>query len=384
MQLVMMHRGFPYLAIVAAAEAQVQTWTSTSYVSNIFSSTVRVSYGATPVTPVPTSTAYSDGTSYINEPVTSSDFLETSWVTVTSVYPTATNYVVVYNDSLPDPRGTVTSSSLIATAWTSPILATITLSTTSCAHNRTPVETVTKYTGKFHDIYPGQVTTLPSSWPTSVVSIYNETDIYARYTYTGTTITETLTEIDETWISTIILTTTLPSFHGRNPPTTFLTTLTTTSSDWQLLYTTTTLTGPSACVPTPTVTRAAQCAPTNMLSIRDGYGVEIYVNPNIWRFPIGFNGEIIGIPGLDAGGCCQLCLDNKWCAVSQWTSGGTVNPEGCTLYYFGPGNASTHGTCGKGVELEYYASTWDQPGQGSYLALGCGGLEYISVHDDIF
>lgn len=359
---------------ISLVQAQRQTWFATSYVTEHYTSTTIVNYGTVAVTPVPTSTTYALATSYISEPVASMDITETYWATVTITEAFATEYVVVHDSSLPG--NTVTSNTSTFEVWTSPTLATITLSTTTCTNGAVPLTTETKYTGKYCPV-PGQVTTVPTVWPTAVISVYNNTAVYRRFTYVGTTTTTTATFNIGTYLSTTTVTTTVPTATGRYRRTTYLTTVIVTSSDWQLDYTTSTVS--KACAQTPTVTRAAQCAPTNMISEQDGYGVAIQIFPDSWRFPIEFPGEIIGIPGMDASACCQLCLDNEGCAASEWTAG-PVNPAGCTLYYYGYGNS----TCGVGAPLKYYASTWDLPRQASYLQLGCGTFAYIGVHDDLF
>ena len=78
-------------------------------------------------------------------------------------------------------------------------------------------------------------------------------------------------------------------------------TVTVTSSDYQLAYTTA---APSACL--ATVTHAAQCAPTNVISSRDGRSVPIEWLLMTWAVPITFPSTLIGVPGLDLGGCFQL------------------------------------------------------------------------------
>jgi hypothetical protein len=371
---------FPLLPLVAFAlqlvEAQSQTWFATSYATEHYTSTTIVNYGSVAVTPVPTSTAFKLVTSYINEPPESRDITETYSVTVTVTEALATEYIVVYDGSLSGHGSTVTSNISTFAVWTSPTLATVTLSTTTCTNGVSPLRTETEYTGKYYPV-SGQVTTVPTSWPTAVTSVYNNTAVYHRYTYIGTTTRTTATLNIMTYLSTKTLTTTVPTPTGRYPKTTYLTTVTVTSSDWQLDYITRTVS--KACAQTPTVTRAAQCAPTNMISERDGYGVGIQIFPDSWRFPIGFPGEIIGIPGMDAGACCQLCLDNKGCAASEWTAG-PVDPSSCRLFYYGYGNS----TCGLGAPLKYYASTWDLSRQGSYLQLGCGTFAYMGVHSDIY
>jgi hypothetical protein len=156
----------------------------------------------------------------------------------------------------------------------------------------------------------------------------------------------------------------------RYTNTVYLNTVTATSSDWHLTYTT--KDAPTVCSDIATVTRAAQCAPTNLISERDSHGVAIQLLPRDWVFPIEFPSTLIGIPGMDASACCQLCLDNPGCAASEWT----ISWQGaCRLYYYAHGND----TCGGDSLLEYYGDSYSFPRQASFVQVGCGHLRYSGV-----
>jgi len=187
------------------------------------------------------------------------------------------------------------------------------------------------------------------------------------------------------WLSTKTLSTnsTVSVYPYKFLSTSYLNTVTVTSSDWQLAYTTksaaacsTETATPTAKAP-PTVTRALQCAPSNLIAERDGHGVAINRLTGGWAVPIDYNNTLIGIPGMDASACCQLCLDNAGCAASEWT----IEWHGaCRLYYYGYGN-DTCGGAGDAGSVEYFGDSWAFPRQENFLQAGCGRLRYRGVWD---
>ncbi|KAK3326125.1 hypothetical protein B0H66DRAFT_637441 [Apodospora peruviana] len=371
------------------------TWFSTSFISEGFHSSRTVKYGNTAVTPVPTSTApIVEVSSYLSEPTMSRNINSTTWTTVTVTEPLITSVEIVYTTPLAPP--TVTQNVTTTEIWTSPVVATITLPavTATCTNGAAAASgpskkvTVTKYTGTYQPI-PGQVTTTKTIWPTAVTTYLSVTPSYRVFPYTGSTVTVTSTFTDTAYLSTTISTATYSAagpWGYRYTVTRYRSTVTATQSDYQLAYVTPTVSAGGACDSAAepetavTVTRAAQCAPTNLLSERDRYGVAIRILPLDWSFPIGFPNKVIGIPDVDASACCQLCVDNEGCAASEWTTGWD---SACRLlYYNNPTCKSTSNeTCGREVPLEYYGDSWALPGQASFIQVGCGRLTYLGVRD---
>lgn len=367
-------------AVFSAVHAQnsIITWSSTTRISEAFSSSITVRYGSTPIRPVPTSTAPIEmATSYINEPVASRNINQTTWLTVVATEPLESRWDVVYTAGTTPPPTVTVDGTTTETVRTNPTVATVTFSPTTCTNGLSPPKsTVTTYTGEYTP-FPGQITITKSSWPTAVTTYYFLTGIYKVFTFTGSTTTFTSTFTGTTYLSTTVGTRTFDinddgKYYTR---TRYRHTVTHTNRNHQLAYTTIPI--PVACDPsTPTtVTLAAQCAPTNLIRERDGRGIEVRVSPNNWTFPIGFPNTLIGIPGLDAPACCQLCVDNKGCAVSQWEDRWR---GGCSLLFFNsPGLNDTCGT----VPLEYFGDVWSLPEQGSFVQTGCGSLTYLGVRD---
>jgi hypothetical protein len=211
----------------------IETWFETSYVTDLFSSKTIVRCGSEAVTPVPTFTAYALVASYVDEPVASRDVVVTTWITITVIYLMATKYIVVFDSSACG--NVVTSNTSTSTIWTSPTIASINLPTISCTDGvslETTETTETTCTGSYLPI-SGQVLTLPTTWPTAVISVFNVTAVYRRLTYVGTRMTPTLTAVADVWLLTTTMTTTEPTPAGRYPRTIYLSTTPVTSSDWQ-------------------------------------------------------------------------------------------------------------------------------------------------------
>ena len=406
------------LSAIHAIHAQLEiqhtktptTWFSSTYVTEHYISSRTIQYGKTPVTPVPTLTAplVIERTT-LTEPTASRNINHTAWttLTVTTSLITTEMSIIYASSTLPPP--TTTANLTTSYIWTSPILATITFTTTACnsptgtRQPNPPTKTITKYTGTYTP-FPGQITTthLRTTFPTSVISYNFNTITYRLYPYTGSTVTQTLTRTDTVFLSTTTSTLTLSSYPGKYTSTTYRTTLTSTRSDYQLAYIThTSLHTTCPTLATVTKTYNAKCSPENLISEQEGRGVAVRLLPNEWTFPIGFPGVVIGIPGggggndngtgyaiPDPSACCQFCLNNKGCAASEWVIGGGLpgrDGGSCRLFYYV--GAGVDGTCGRGrdgiggggddVELEYFGDSYKLPGQGSLIQSGCGGLRYL-------
>jgi hypothetical protein len=371
-------------AIHSAAHAQRQnatTWVSTSFISEDFSSSITVRFGDTAVTPVPTSTAplYSE-TSYIRDfHLVSKNINQTTWAAVTVTEPLAYRQSVITITRSVPPTVTIPGTQT-DTIYTSPTVATVTFAPTTCTNSLSPPKSIsTVYTGTYTP-FPGQVTTTSTRFPTAVTTYFFITASYRVNTYIGTTSTTTSTYTDTSYLSTTTtgtVTVDAANFGKGYTRTRYSNTITTTFSDWQLAYTTKPVS--VDCKPdTPTmVTYAAKCAPTNLISERDGRGVEVRWYTNQWSAPIGFPDTLIGIPGLsDASACCQLCVDNKGCAASEWTVGWD---KGCRLYFYN--TLDRNGTCGgQGKErglVEYFGNSFALPRQASFVQTGCGEWKYL-------
>ncbi|KAH6615499.1 hypothetical protein B0J18DRAFT_437462, partial [Chaetomium sp. MPI-SDFR-AT-0129] len=401
---------------VASTKTQLpETWYSTIYLNESLTTSQEIAYGSQAVTPVPTSTApLVLSTSYLSAPVASRNINHTTYSTVSETLPltTVTPSVYITRPSLP----TVTlNSTTTITTYLSTTIATVTLSSLVLPNGSPPASTATVYTGTYHPA-PGQV--IPSgstqtAWPTAVTVHDSITATYLIYTYTGSTSTTTSVWTDTVYRTTTTASTTttieiLPCI-GRPPArtctqTAYTSTATHTIADAGLAYVNATRTVPNTN--TPTVTYAARCAPTNLLSVRDGHGLAVELSPDDFTFPIGFPGIVIGIPPslvADPSACCQLCLDNEGCAASEWTLGWDT---ACRLFYHvpeigddgaegGSGGGGQQGKkdqlCGKRgkgggggngvVPVKYYADVYALPGQGSFIQVGCGSLQYLGLMD---
>ncbi|KAI0377719.1 hypothetical protein F5Y04DRAFT_171706 [Hypomontagnella monticulosa] len=357
------------LAVVPSYAQNQTTWVVTSFITEIYKSSSTVKYDSAPVTPVKRSTTLDIVTEYTTEAPSSQDRTVTHWLTEQVTFPVST-YTAAYTTTLSTPLKVTSNGTSTIVAWVSPTLATVTLSPTACADSEPPSKTVTEYTGTYSP-FPGQVTTTPASYPVAATTYVTLTASYRVLTQVGSTVTVTSTATGFNWLSTTTVssdkTFTVAPF--KYTSTVYLNTVTTTSSDYQLGYTTAAAT---PCPETPTVTRAAQCAPSNLIAERDGHGAAVQLLPRDWAFPIGFPSTLIGVPGMDASACCQLCLDNEGCAASEWT----IEWSGaCRLYYYVHGND----TCGADTTLEYYGDTYAFPRQASFVQAGCGKLKYYGL-----
>lgn len=376
MRLLQVFTALAAITLVKAQNKTIATWFSTSFIRDDTFATHTVRYGDAPVTPVPTTTEpIVIVTSILTESTASRNINFTSWYTAQVTVPVTTRLVTIWETPSAPPTTTLNATAT-TTVWVTPIVATVTLSPTVCAENGTAPggKTITEYTGTYAP-FPGQPTALPTIFPTAVTTYFRATYSYRVYPYTGITTTFTSTVTGTNYLSTSIVgTTTLDPMAGARgyTRTRYAETVTTTASDYYLTYATRTVT--TACGPldaAPTVTYDARCAPTNLISERDGRGVGIRVIPRNWTFPLA------GIQAVDAGTCCQLCVSNPGCAVSEWKLGWN---GGCYLYYWNHDDKNT-GTSSCGGVMEYYGNVHALPRQGSFVQRGCGELKYLGGYD---
>lgn len=399
------------VSVVSAENRTAQTWYSTTYLTGSYTSSREIAYGSVAVTPVPTSTASLVlSTSYLHEPLASRNLNATTWSTTTKTLPltTVTPYIYTTRSALPTItlNGTTTETTYLTTT-----IAAVTLSSLVLPNGSPPASTATIYTGTYQPVPGQEIPSLgqhPTAWPTSVIVHNSITESYRVYTYTGSTstITSVWTETAYRTTATASTTTTieqLPCYGGHHggtavcTRTAYTSTVTHTMADAQLGYVNATRTAAAAAA-TPTVTYSAKCAPTNLISARAAHGVAVQLSPNEFTFPISFPGTVIGIPPslvADPAACCQLCVENKGCAASEWVLGWDT---ACRLFYHVPSISGDQGVgrgqdtdrlCGRGsrgssgddVPVKYYADVYALPGQGSFIQVGCGSLKYLGLMD---
>ncbi|KAM7183493.1 hypothetical protein V8F33_013540 [Rhypophila sp. PSN 637] len=393
------------LAVLSIAQAQTQTiatWFSTSTASLISVSKWRsVSYGPTPVTPIPTNYVRNQPgnatlISIVTEPTASRNINITSWATV-QVTPSpgiktviATATVTTLGIRTISMEGTGTS-----TAYRFSTAATITFRPTVCANSEgtLPKTTVTKYTGTYMP-FPRQFPT-PRSFATAVTDYYQDISKLRVFPYTGTTDYINSTTTETNWQSTTTITSTSTSLINGLIPTfyTYTTYTTTTTTFWSIATSVRNISIPcpsDVSKATATVTHAAQCNPTNIISARDERAVAIILDPKLdthkWTSRIAnydpteyrFNAY------RDAPLCCQLCVDNAagGCVASEFDESWIV---GCKLWYFvGEKNSIWDEKC-EDRKLDYFSYEDRFAGQENFLqAAGdgaCGGLRYIGGYD---
>ncbi|KAM7192589.1 hypothetical protein V8F20_008798 [Naviculisporaceae sp. PSN 640] len=405
------------------------TWYSTGFVNDEYGTLKIIQYDTTAVTPVPTSELVEviEKTT-ITQETASRDISTTVLITETRTEDVTTETVYIPLTTPLPPPSVLVNETTTTYFWVSPTIATVTITTTvpaeACSETATPV---TSYQGTYSPL-PDQTTTEKTRFPTAVITQIYNTVTYALYPYTGYTVTHTDTEVELTYLSTETTTVTQSTLGGRYTSTVYESTVTATRSEFQLAYSTATVTA-SSCA--PTATYAAKCAPNNLLSEQDGLGVAVRILPNEWSFPVGIADTLIGLPGgpselvTDASACCKLCVDNAGCAASEWAIE-TETTGSCRLYWFnnpseGEGNPDDHGsdgaipysattatgkrdTCGRRIDgggleagaarraadnddvvgLQYYANSFALPGQASLIQSGCGRLEYVGELDPWF
>lgn len=104
-----------------------------------------------------------------------------------------------------------------------------------------------------------------------------------------------------------------------------------------------------------TTTQHLKCAPTNLISEVDGFGI---------GQTQGDDSTTRGLAdGTDPSACCQLCLDTEDCAASE----DDPDAGNCFLWYTQP-------SCGLGFK---YSDGYQnlEPGAGFLLQTGCGTIE---------
>lgn len=110
--------------------------------------------------------------------------------------------------------------------------------------------------------------------------------------------------------------------------------------------------------PTATTTQHLKCAPTNLISQVDGYGI---------GQTQGHANETQGLaPGSDPSACCQLCVDTEGCAAIEDDEGA----GNCFLFYTTP-------SCGLGFTYAKGSKNM-AAGAGFKVQTGCGTIEAAS------
>ncbi|EME45366.1 hypothetical protein DOTSEDRAFT_87732 [Dothistroma septosporum NZE10] len=106
-----------------------------------------------------------------------------------------------------------------------------------------------------------------------------------------------------------------------------------------------------------TTTQHLKCAPTNLISEVNGYGI---------GQTGGNSANTRGLaPGSDASACCQLCVDTEGCAASE----DDPDAANCFLWYTEP-------TCGLGFQYSDGGQRLE-PGSGFTVQTGCGTIEAV-------
>ncbi|KAM7213571.1 hypothetical protein V8F06_011068 [Rhypophila decipiens] len=397
------------LTLLSTAQARTQTtatWFSTSTASLLSVSKWRsVSYGPTLVTPIPTNYVRNQPRnatliSIVTEPTASRNINITSWATVQVTPSPGTKTVIVtatvttFGISTVSMKGTGTST---AYRWSTP--ATITFRPTVCANSEgaLPKTTVTRYTGTYTP-FPGQFPT-PRSFAKAVTDYYQDISKLHVFPYTGTTDYINGTTTETNWHSTTTITSTSTSLINGLIPAfyTYTTYTTTTTTFWSIATSVHNISIPCPRVidvstATATVTHAAQCNPTNIISARGERAVAIILDPKLdthkWTSRIANTDpkEYRFDAFRDAPLCCQLCVDNApgGCVASEFDESWM---EGCKLWYFvGEKNSSIWDEKCQDRKLEYFSYEDRFAGQENFLqaAAGdgaCGGLRYIGGYD---
>ncbi|KAI2621773.1 hypothetical protein GGR54DRAFT_79212 [Hypoxylon sp. NC1633] len=267
-------------------------------------------------------------------------------VTTTTVK-TSTTYTVLYT----------TTSIPTSTSWreADSIVATATWPTTECTNGVNP-STVTKYSGIYTPI-PGQVTTIPASYPTEVLCSTGIT----WFTILQPTVTSGTTTITVTPTSTVYSATSTSTYTFAESATVYGTTVSSVTTSYRLA--TSVAAVRTACSATTTTTFAAKCAPTNVISGVDDRGIVS------GRYAT--NITVVYVPDeryYDPSTCCQLCVDNAGCAGSMSGFAGD-----CGLLYVGAPNGGPE--CGD-FAFSYGTQSDVFPGQSLWVQSGCGVIEY--------
>ncbi|OTA65724.1 hypothetical protein K449DRAFT_391693 [Hypoxylon sp. EC38] len=236
------------------------------------------------------------------------------------------------------------------------IVATVTWPSTVCTNDITP-STVTEYTGSYTPI-PGQVTTIPTSYPSEVLCATGVT----WFTYYFPTATSGSTTVTSTPTSTVYTSTTTSTITNSYAVTTFATTVSSVTTSYRLASSI--VTTSTACEATTTTTLAAKCAPTSVIA---GVGDHGLVSG---RYAA--NNTVIYLRDeryIDPSLCCQLCQDNEGCAGMMAGIGGY-----CGLLYV----ANPNGLPGPVCDFVFTYQTQSNvfPLQGLWVQSGCGEIDY--------
>ncbi|KAI0880929.1 uncharacterized protein GGS22DRAFT_78012 [Annulohypoxylon maeteangense] len=341
-----MFRRILSVLAVSGSLAQASTGTVYSFKTEGACSTLSGSGGS-----IPQSLPTSRTTSTVSSTITSSEVTVASVVKVT-VEPVTTTLLT----SLSVVYGISTTTLPTATSWqiAQSTVATATWPKTVCTNDVTP-STVTEYSGSYTPI-PGQVTTIPTSYPSQVVCATGVTwFVMLQPTATSGVTTETVTPTST--IRAITTTTTSTYFYNA---TVWATTLTSTTTSYRMATSVATIS--TACEATTTTTYAAKCAPTNVIAGVDDHGL---VSGKYAQ-----NNTVIYIPDEkynDPSTCCQLCQDNKGCA------GMMAGPSGfCGLLYVG----AAEGGPACDFVFSYQTQSNVFPLQGLWVQSGCGEIDY--------
>ncbi|KAI1207467.1 uncharacterized protein F4807DRAFT_434684 [Annulohypoxylon truncatum] len=336
------------VSVLAASGSLVRASTSTNYSFKTEGacSTVSGSGGSVPLS-LPRSTT----TSTVSSIITNSEVTVPSTVTVTAD-PVTTTVLTSTTWVLTDSTKTLPPT----TSWSVSqiIVATATVPETVCTNDVTP-STVTEYSGSYTPI-SGQVTTIPTSYPSQVVCATGVT----WFTILQPTATSGVTTQTTTPTSTVqAITTTVTSTYFFNN-TVYASTITSTTTSYTPAASATTIS--TACEATTTTTFAAKCAPTNVISGVDDHGLV--------SGKYAANSSVIYIQDdkfNDPSTCCQLCQDNKGCAGMMAGISGF-----CGLLYV----ADPAGGPSCDFIFSYQTQSNVFPMQGLWVQSGCGEIDY--------
>ncbi|KAI1135557.1 hypothetical protein F5Y05DRAFT_175105 [Hypoxylon sp. FL0543] len=335
--------------VVSGVVVRASTGTSVTFITQGGCSTVSGSGGSFPVS-LPTVSTTSSLTSTTTEkevtvPVTSK--ISADPVTTTTVY-TQNIYSFVTN--------TVTVPT--STSWreADSTVATVTLPSTICTNDVTP-STVTEYSGSYTPI-SGQVTTIPTSYPSEVVCATGVTLLYIL----TPTATSGSTTITVTPTSTVYTSTTTNTISNLYTVTVFETTVSSVTTSYRLASSVATTS--TACSATTTTTLAAKCAPTNIIAGVGDHGLvsgKYAANNTV----IYIRDDKYNDPSL----CCQLCQDNEGCAGMMTGFDGY-----CGLLYVANPNGAPGPVCD--FVFSYQTQSNVFPLQGLWVQSGCGEIDY--------
>ncbi|KAI1395878.1 hypothetical protein F4819DRAFT_477118 [Hypoxylon fuscum] len=337
-----------FVAVFGALVQLVQASTGTTYSFKTISGcmTASGSAGTVPMA-LPTSSTSSTVSSILtNEEVTVPSIVRVTADAVTTTVLTQTAWT-----------WTVTTTTIpTSTSWqgAQSIVATATWPVTVCTNSITPT-TVTEYSGAFLPT-PGQVTKLPTPFPTQVVCTTGIT----WFTYLLPTATSGSSTVTVTPTSTVNSPTTTTTIVEVYTSTAYESTVTSVTTSYRLATSISTFS--TACEATTTTTFAAKCAPTNVIAGINDHGLvsgKYASNITVIYVP----DEKYNDPSL----CCQLCEDNEGCGGMMAGAAGF-----CGLLYVGAPNGGA--TCD--FTFSYQTQSNVFPGQGLWVAAGCGEIDY--------